>query len=371
MASFDLVVVGAGILGLAHALAAARRGLRVAVLERDAQACSASTRNFGFVTISGQDAGATHRRAMRSREVWEQVAPEAGIAIVQRGALVAARHPEALAVLREYAASAVGADCRVLDAAQARARLPQLRDPVGALESPHELRFEARTALGLLARWLEEFHGVVFSWDTTAFAIEGDRLRHSRGAIAAGAFVVTPGVAVAAFAPRLAQRVHLRQCALQMLRLAPVAGLTLPAVLMADLSLLRYAGFAAQPSAGALRARLESRYPRELAHGVHLIVAQGADGSLVVGDSHHYSDHATPFASGEVEALILGELRAVLALPEPTVLERWSGYYPVADVKPVLAEEIGPRAHLVTVTAGTGMSTAFAIGEETVATLFG
>jgi glycine/D-amino acid oxidase-like deaminating enzyme len=48
---FDLAVVGAGILGLASALAGARRGLRVAVIDRDARANGASVRNFGFVTV--------------------------------------------------------------------------------------------------------------------------------------------------------------------------------------------------------------------------------------------------------------------------------------------------------------------------------
>jgi len=46
---FDLAVVGAGIIGLATALAAVRRGLRVVVVDRDAQANGASVRNFGFI----------------------------------------------------------------------------------------------------------------------------------------------------------------------------------------------------------------------------------------------------------------------------------------------------------------------------------
>ncbi len=83
MRSFDLAIVGAGILGLAHALAAARRGKRVVVIDRDAQANGASIRNFGFVTVTGQERGQTWRRAMRSRDVWTEVAAAAGVAIEQ------------------------------------------------------------------------------------------------------------------------------------------------------------------------------------------------------------------------------------------------------------------------------------------------
>ena len=371
MARFDLVVVGAGIVGLAHALAAARRGLRVAVLERDARASSASTRNFGFVTISGQEAGATHARALRSRDVWDEVASAAAIAIHQRGALVVARRPAAMNVLEQFAASAMGGGCDVLDAAQARARLPQLGPGIaGALWSPHELRVEAREALPALARWLEERHGVVFAWDTAAVAVEGTRVRHCAGSMDAGAIVIAAGTNVAAFAPHVARRAGLRQCKLQMMRLA-APGFSLPGVVMSDLSLVRYGGFAAQPAAAALRSQLGRECARELEHGVHLIVAQASDGSLVVGDSHHYSDHADPFASEAIDALILAQLRALLELARVEVVERWNGYYPVADVAPVLRAELDARVHLVSVTSGTGMSTAFAIGEETVAALFG
>jgi glycine/D-amino acid oxidase-like deaminating enzyme len=73
--AFDLVIIGAGILGLAHALHAARRGLKVAVLDRDAQANGASIRNFGFVTVTGQAAHKTWERARRSRDLWAEVAP--------------------------------------------------------------------------------------------------------------------------------------------------------------------------------------------------------------------------------------------------------------------------------------------------------
>ena len=370
MASFDLVVVGAGIVGLAHALAAALRGLRVVVLERDACANSASVRNFGFVTVTGQDAGATRRRALRSREVWAEVAKDAGIEVHQRGAVIVAQRAAAFSVLQEFAAGPMGEGCELWDAATLRARMPQSNArALGALSSSHELRVEARDALPALARWLEDHHGVVFAWNTTALGFDGTTLTHSAGKLAASAIVIAPGAAVAAFAPDLGRRVNLRQCKLQMMRLAN-PGFALPGVVMSDLSLARYEGFASQPSAARLKSQLERECGAALGAGVHLIVAQASDGSIVVGDSHHYAGHADPFTSTAVDALILDEYRALFGDP-PAVLERWAGYYPVADVRPVLSEELAPRVQLVSVTSGTGMSTAFAIGEETIERLFG
>ena len=113
--SFDLAVVGAGICGLAHALAAARRGKRVVVLDRDAQANGASVRNFGFITVTGQQEGACWQRAMRSRDVWVELSQAAGIPILQRGLLTIARRPEARAVLEEFLTTDMGRACRLVE----------------------------------------------------------------------------------------------------------------------------------------------------------------------------------------------------------------------------------------------------------------
>ena len=104
-------------------------------------------------------------------------------------------------------------------------------------------------------------------------------------------------------------------------------------------------------------------------NGVHLIVVQSADGSLVVGDSHHYARTPDPFAPDGVDELILDEYRTVFPGQKPHVLARWTGTYASAN-RTMFVDMPDENVRLVVITGGTGASTSFAIGEEVVANLF-
>lgn len=364
---FDCLVIGSGIIGLAHALAAVRNGLSVAVIERDARPVGASIRNFGFITVTGQQEGATWRRAMRSRDVWEQVAKDAGIPILQRGLLMCARRPEAFTVLQEFVATEMGQSCRLLAAAELAQSYPTLRPGlVGALYSPHERRVESRTAIPRLADWLRDARGVTFI-QATATGIDPPQVHTSAGSFSAPNIIVCPGPDLITLFPEIMRRREITLCKLHMMRLAS-PGFTLPAPIMSDLGLVRYLGYAAAPSLAALQQRLRHEQPGALAHGVHLIAVQGADGTLVVGDSHEYGPAHDPFQPQAIDDLILEELTATVALNTPQVIERWTGIYP-SGPQTAFTEAPAPGLRLVMVTSGTGASTAFAIAEETLADL--
>src|SRR5262249_37171516 len=151
-----------------------------------------------------------------------------------------------------------------------------------ALFSPHELRFESREVIPALAAWLEAALGVTFFRQTTALEIALPQVRTSRGPIEAGAVVVCPGDDFSTLYPERIARFGLGRCRLSMLKLGD-PGTRLPGVLMSDLSLARYRGYADLPQARALERRLRSEHPACFEHGVHLIAAQGADGGLIVG----------------------------------------------------------------------------------------
>jgi FAD dependent oxidoreductase TIGR03364 len=364
--AFDVIVVGAGIVGLAHAYTAAASGLKVCVVERDAACVGASIRNFGFVTVTGQAPGDTWRRAMHSRDVWASIAPQAGIDIVQRHLWLAAYRPEAHVLLEAFMRTPMGEACQLIEAAEAQVKAPALRldAACSVLFSPHELRVESRTAIDLLTRWLAEAHGVEFRFSEAVLEVRTPRVRTSRATLHAERVVVcTNSELHGLFADRIAPH-GLHLCRLQMLRVQPEAGFRLPGSVMMDLSLVRYAGYSTLPEAAALRARLEQEEAASLAHGIHLIVVQSADGSLVVGDSHHYGAAPEPFAKEEVDRLILRHLRSTLDLEQAQVTERWTGVYPSSPALPCLIDAPDDATRVVLVTSGSGASTGFGIARD-------
>lgn len=376
--AYDLAVVGAGIMGCAHALAARRLGKSVIVIEKDAQANSASIRNFGFVTITGQQQGEVWNRAMRARDIWLDVVVAADIPVIHQGLMVAAHSAEADAVLDAFRATEMGADCERLTPDGARQRCPMLNPAslTSALYSPHERRVEPREALPKIAHWLAEAQGVDFRFGTLVTEVreQGDHysLATTGGPVEAGTVVICSGNDFQTLFPERLAAYELELCKLQMARLAPQpAGWKLPCAVMSDTSLVRYLGYAQLPEAKALRSKLEAEIPETLAAGVHLIVVQGEDGSLTIGDSHENAPTPDPFYSDAVERHFFQEIDRTLDIPNRQVIERWYGLYPASPGRIAFVDAPLPRVRIGIVSSGTGMSTAFAIGEEVINELYG
>ncbi len=98
----DVAIVGAGIVGLAHALAMAKRGYKVVVFERNPYAVGASIRNFGMIWPIGQPQGQLREHALKSRHIWQELASKAGFHLNQCGSLHLAYKEDELAVIKEF-----------------------------------------------------------------------------------------------------------------------------------------------------------------------------------------------------------------------------------------------------------------------------
>jgi FAD dependent oxidoreductase TIGR03364 len=229
---------------------------------------------------------------------------------------------------------------------------------------------ESREAIPQLAAWLGQRFQVTFLRETAVHAAAPPKLETSRGPIEAESIIVCPGDDFTGLhADRLAQY-GLTRCKLHMTRVRP-QGLDerLPAI-MSDLGLIRYLGYSELPAAQALRTRLEAEQREHIDAGVHLIAVRSANGTLVVGDSHHYGATPDPFAPAAVDDLILDEYTHVFAGRPPEVVERWTGTYASAADRLMLVDRPSEALRIVLITSGTGASTSFAIAEEVTAELF-
>ena len=100
-----MAIVGAGIMGLAHAYQAAKEGLSVVIFERNPTAKGATIRNFGMLAIIAQAAGTELESANYTLSCWQEIAAEAGIAMHQAGCLFLARDEMEMSVLEEFCSS--------------------------------------------------------------------------------------------------------------------------------------------------------------------------------------------------------------------------------------------------------------------------
>lgn len=361
----DICIVGAGIVGLAHAHEARRRGLRVVLLERDRQPVGASVRNFGHLFFTGLRDGADHACGLRAREHWLALDERAGLNIRRHGTLIVARAQDELALLEHVAADPDRA-ARMLTAAEVARLVPIPSEPlVGALHCELDMRVDPRGAAAALAALLEQDDGAEVLWSTHVHAVEPGGVHAGGVTVRAPHTLVCPGPAYRTLPPDLRTGLEsLTSCQLQMLRVAAPAGRRYGPALATGLSLVRYPAFASQPGAAALRARLEAERPELLEAGIHLLVTQLPDGDLVIGDTHTYGDTLAPFGRERLHELLLAEARTLLGADELTVIERWQGIYPSAAPGNFLITAPLEGVRVIEVISGLGMTLSFGKAPE-------
>jgi D-hydroxyproline dehydrogenase subunit beta len=366
--SSDLIVVGAGIVGLAHAVAAVERGLSVTVVERDDRAVGASVRNFGHACITAQT-GEALRFAEHARKTWLHLGERAGFDVAECGTVVVARSEEEFAALEELAAERGRDQVRLLTSADTTEAAPVSADNLrGGALLPLDLRVEQRRACAAIAEWLAAQPGVEILWSTTVLDVEDGLVRTGRGTLRGDRVVVCAGHDLDRILPETAEEGGMRRCVLQMLQLrAP--GVRLNPALLTGTSMLRYPALAATEGARVLRARLTEQRPELLSASVNHMMTQLPGGDLVVGDTHVYARTPDPWSSEDFDELLLAETRALLGRDDLAVVRRWQGIYASADGE-FLRTRVSPGITAVAVTSGIGMTTAFGLAPSVVDSLF-
>lgn len=376
MEKFDVVIVGGGIVGLAHALAASRRVERVLVLERSTRAFGASVRNFGMGWPIGQPHGPLLQRALRSRDIWLECAASGLFTIERCGALHVAMHQDEMDVLAEFnERHAASYGCRLLTGGQACAQSPALRRDtvIGALQSDAELCVDPREAVVGVTRMLQG-RGVQVRFEEHVRGVSGGRVELANGtSIGAERVIVCSGADTRTLYPDVLARAGLAACKLQMMRtVAQPDGWRVGAHLAAGLTLLHYKAFAECASLAAVRKRFTEQAPAYLAAGVHVLVSQNAAGEITLGDSHEYSPDPDPFDKPAIDQLVIDYLAQFFRCPTLTIAQRWHGVYAKSTTGAAeFVERVDPGVYVVTGLGGAGMTLSFGLAEETTEAVLG
>ena len=366
----DVSIVGAGIVGLAHAYSAARRGHRVTVFERGEQAQGASIRNFGMVWPIGQPAGKAHEIAMKSRKVWLELARQAGLWVKPCGSIHLAHRQDEWAVLEEFASVApdLGYPCELLTRDQVLKHTAGANPEglIGGLHSTTELGVDPRLALRDLPAWLAHRWDVHFQFGATITEIEPHLAHGADGRKwSFDTLIVCTGADFETLFPELLRASGLKRCKLQMLKTTPQpAAWNLGPHLASGLTLRHYANFDVAPSLKALKNRIASENPELDRYGIHVMASQNQAGEIILGDSHEYDSNIEPFDKVRIDELILRELAQVITLPDWHITARWHGIYAKGEGQPVFEAEPLPNVLIRTGTGGAGMTMSFGLAEE-------
>lgn len=370
----DLIIVGAGIMGLAHAYHASLAGMSVRVIERSPRAQGASTENFGMLAVIAQANGQQRDDALRALKHWQILGSEAGFTTLQSGCLIVAQHPQELDVLEEFTHSdhATSA-CRLLKPSSLNQYAPGLRQEnlQGGLWSPDAWKVDQRSVTSKIALCLQKAFNVQFSFSTTVSEIAAPLVETSDGAFSSDNVIVCAGNDFSTLFPESFRATGVISCELQMLRTGPQPdGWQLKPFVLGGLSLPRYSSFASCTSLPELKAMQQQDYSKYVEHGIHVIVCQEADGSLTIGDSHAYSEEPTRDqpnpAAHHIDKLIMDELNTVIELPDREIKQRWCGHYAYLPDTDVLTLSPAENVMVVTATHGQGMTHSFAIAEKVI-----
>jgi glycine oxidase len=238
--SYDAVVVGAGLVGLACAWRAAQRGLSVLVIERGEPASGASGVAAGMLApVTEADFGeeALLRLNLAGREVWPGFAAEleerTGLPTGYRetGALVVAADRDDAEELRRHHSfqRSLGLDAEWLPPSRCRRLEPGLSPRIGGgILAPQDGHVDPPAVARALRAALEAAGGELSTGvEVKGLRVDGGRVtgvRTAAGEVAAGAVVIAAG----AWSPRVAEGPPVRPVKGQILELRARPGVPEP-----------------------------------------------------------------------------------------------------------------------------------------------
>ena len=373
---YDLIIIGAGVLGTFHAYHAAKAGKRVLLLEKDRYPVGATVRNFGQVVPSGL-AGRWFGYGRRSLEIYRDIQQETDITIRENGTVYIASDADEWTLATELhdRYERIGYASELLTKAQCLARYPSLRPDyaLGGIYFPQEMSVEPEQMIHRLIAHTQQKYGVDYRPGSAVVDVEPRAFGavvtlSNRQRFEAGQVLICSGHEVRLLFPDVLADAGLVVSKLQMLLAAPVAGLNLPGNILTGLSIRRYEAFQECPSYKRIAAHTPDHLAEPKKWGIHILFKQATDGSIIVGDSHEYAPateaedlgyHTQDF----INDLMLAEARRIVTFPL-TIQKTWVGFYSQTPAE-IFEHRIDKSIRIITGIGGKGMSSSAGYAEAT------
>ena len=189
--------------------------------------------------------------------------------------------------------------------------------------SDNAWKIDQRNAPAQLAIWLAEKYNVEFHYDTEVSNLSLPAIETNNGNYHCNRAIICSGSDFTTLYPEAFANTSVNRCTLQMMKTVQQPNSwTLNPFILGGLSLSRYAAFADCAGIDELKQFQQSHCPTELAHGIHAIACQEADGSVTLGDLHKYGELLSAGSEPVTDQLILDQIDSLISLPNTQIAER-------------------------------------------------
>tara|TARA_R110000868_G_scaffold97055_5_gene267010 strand:- start:419 stop:1576 length:1158 start_codon:yes stop_codon:yes gene_type:complete len=364
---YDLVVVGGGVLGTFHAYHAMKKGLKVALLEKDSMPKSATVRNFGQVVPSGMNTK-WQEYGRKSLKIYKKIHAKFNITVRQEGSIYLASNEEELQLIEELREiNRINEYTSILfTKAECLSRYPGLNEKYvkAGLFFPEEITVEPRTMIGRIHKYLQKKGLSIFyqSMVIECYALGNEvstQLANGR-MLLSSKVIICNGSDFKTLYPQLFATSDLEISKLQMMQTKPQENYKIPGSVLTGLSIRRYEAFAECPSYLKIKSKELLESP-EKKWGVHILFKQAMDGSVILGDSHEYADVENIDDLGfdlnmEIDNLMIKKAKEIFELPTYEINQRWFGMYSQCKNSDIFERTIDRNIHIVTGIGGKGMT---------------
>jgi glycine/D-amino acid oxidase-like deaminating enzyme len=361
--TFDLAILGNGITGLFAALAAARRGLAVLVLDRS----DGSPADFPLMQVTGQARGTNWTRALRSRQMMMALEADINLPPETIGLTAIARRTSALGVVEAFRGTEMGAVAQALSAAEVRKLFPSIQGRVaGGLFSPFERYYNGTKFIGHLRRYLTDAHGVQFKI-TRVRHIAEDHIATDDGDIKIRASMICPHGRFDQFPlERLRRQRLIHTLSLELVVEDQSMG-PLPMPVVSDLTIGGSPGFGALAPAELLRDQLCRDQPGLNPQDFNLIVSAQGEGIHRLGLCRLPGLDLSAQQASAAEEFMLRDYEDLFGQRPGRILSRQLIHGVSGAKDDAVIERVAPNVLLVLALDNAGFSLAPALGEDAVA----